>query len=165
MKIWEGLTAGMWQSAEHCHPRTGHTNSTEFHCGETQILNLVSAQTSLLMEILEMKMPHHLLSPRKGVEQHALAAQFLSHSRQREDFSYSRTSAGTEQNILSAWNHNSISGRAGWHEINIWCSVCFRWFPQNNRWWLKMIFGFQISIQMNSTWQLDRTVIFRILCY
>lgn len=52
------------------------------------------------MEILEVKMPHHLLSPREGVEQHALAAQFLSHSRQREDFSYSRTSAGTEQNIL-----------------------------------------------------------------
>lgn len=44
-------------------PQDTHTNRTEFHCGETQILNLnlVSAQTPLLMEVLDVKVPHHLL--------------------------------------------------------------------------------------------------------
>lgn len=40
-----------------------HTNSAEFHRGGAQILhlNLVSAQTPLLMETLDVKVPPHLL--------------------------------------------------------------------------------------------------------
>lgn len=49
----------------HCSHVTEHRalSHKEFHCGETQILNLnlVSAQTPLLMEVLDVKVPHRLL--------------------------------------------------------------------------------------------------------
>lgn len=63
------------------------------------------------MEVLGVKVPHHLLCPRKGLGQHSLAVQFPSHSLHREEFVTlelvffgTRTSAGTGRSYSAVLN-------------------------------------------------------------